>query len=188
MLSSKSAVIKRTFPGKKIEDISNNLASLANIIPSCNKVILHLGTNNIQSDTTSDICDKYSALISEIKALNANCRVYISSLTTRSDIADGHTKIAAVNTVLKDLSTSQKCSFVNNKNIDSSCLNGSNLHLNQKGTAFLAMNFIKSIRGKKKVQMNKNQGKGKAVTSQNFHGSAVQKIIKGLAELILPNQ
>ena len=188
MLSSKSEVIKKSFPCKKIEDISNNLASLADIIPNCNKVILHLGTNNIQSDTTSDIQDKYTALISEIQRLNVNCRVYISSLTTRSDIANGQTEIDAVNAVLKNLCASQNCSFINNKNIDSSCLNGSNLHLNQKGTAFLAMNFIRSIRGKRKVYNKKNKYQGSSDNSQNFHGSAIQKIIKGLSELILPNK
>ena len=38
--------------------------------------------------------------------------------------------------------------FIDNKNVDNSCLKGSNLHLNSKGSALLAANFIKFIRGK----------------------------------------
>ena len=36
--------------------------------------------------------------------------------------------------------------FIDNSYIDGSCLNGSKLHLNAKGSAYLANNFIKFIR------------------------------------------
>ena len=35
--------------------------------------------------------------------------------------------------------------FINNSNIDASCLNKSKLHFNRKGTSYLANNFIKHI-------------------------------------------
>ena len=51
-----------------------------------------------------------------------------------------------VNKSLKALCTKHGYAFADNQNIDKSCLNGSNLHLNAKGSAYLAVNFIKFIR------------------------------------------
>ena len=55
-----------------------------------------------------------------------------------------NTKVKEVNKELEKL----RFKFIDNKNIDNSCLNSSSLHLNLKGSAFLATNFIKFIRGK----------------------------------------
>jgi hypothetical protein len=37
--------------------------------------------------------------------------------------------------------------LLNNKNLNETCLNGSHLHLNPKGSAYLATNFIGFIKG-----------------------------------------
>lgn len=89
---------------------------MRNIIRSCKRVILHLGTNNILSDTMADITDKFTNLISEIKAINSDCRIFISSITARNDVDDIQIDVHEVNEALKVLCASLRLSFINNRN------------------------------------------------------------------------
>jgi hypothetical protein len=72
------------------------------------------------------------------KARFPGSRIALSSIIQRHDIE--------VNKSVKTLCTKLGYAFIGNQNIDKSCLNGSNLHLNAKGSAYLAVNFIKFIR------------------------------------------
>ena len=58
-----------------------------------------------------------------------------------------------------------------NCNIGSSGLNNSKLHLNAKGTAYLAVNFIKSIRQKKPKGIRRLPRQG-----ENFHKSQLLQL------------
>ncbi len=60
----------------------------------------------------------------------------------RQDIEVGQ-NIKQVNKKLKDLSKNHNVSFIDNSSINNTCLNGGKLHLNPKGSAFLATNFIR---------------------------------------------
>ncbi len=74
-------------------------------------------------------------------------QIGLSSITIRNDI-DLSTKVMDVNKKIEEFCNNMGFEFIDNQNIDNSCLNGSNLHLNSKGSAYLAVNFIKFIRGK----------------------------------------
>ena len=52
-----------------------------------------------------------------------------------------------VNNMIQELCKKLGLYFINNDNLNESCLNGSQLHLNPRGSAYLATNFIKFIRG-----------------------------------------
>jgi len=188
---SKNEVIKKTFPGKNIEHITENIESdLADTLSETNKVIIHVGTNNLQSDSDEDIKCKYNNLISKIKEINSSCRIYVSSLTKRTDNSDYTERINDVNEILQDVCTTQKSTFINNNNIDDTCLNGSKLHLNHKGSAYLAMNFIKAILKRRFHSNTKRSGVNHSAATNNrtnFQG-ALQTIIQGFAELLLPNK
>ncbi len=56
-------------------------------------------------------------------------------------------KISRVNKQLQELCVKNGFDFINNSNMDNTCLNGSQLHLNAKGSSFFATNFIKFLRG-----------------------------------------
>ena len=56
-------------------------------------------------------------------------------------------KISRVNKQLQELCVKNGFDFINNSNMDNTCLNGSQLHINAKGSSFLATNFIKFLRG-----------------------------------------
>ena len=61
--------------------------------------------------------------------------------------ADLSERVSMVNGKLQEICAKNGLEFINNSNLDSTCLNGSQLHLNDKGNAFLATNFIKLLRG-----------------------------------------
>ena len=65
----------------------------------------------------------------------------------REDI-DVTSKIKELNELLKDLCLKEGYTYIENVNIDATCLNGSKLHLNSKGSALLAVHFIKFLRGR----------------------------------------
>ena len=75
-------------------------------------------------------------------------------------------------------------SFIDNTTIDDTCLNGSKLHLNAKGSAILAVHFIKFLKG------------GSASTSpskrrqnyEDFQRSAIQKLGELLKIIVPPDK
>ena len=143
---SKSSVRKLTYPGKTAEEIANQVSS-AYINAPPTKVIIHAGTNNLTIDSSKDCFDNIQFLSSKIKSMFKDTRVAISSLITRKD-TDVSLKIQQTNELLKALRKKEGYAYIENGNIDATCLNGSNLHLNAKGSALLAVHFIKFLRGR----------------------------------------
>ena len=58
-----------------------------------------------------------------------------------SDDQDFQEEIKEINRMLENLCKGKEIKFINNINIDGSCLNRSKLHLNKSGTALLVKNF-----------------------------------------------
>jgi hypothetical protein len=142
---SKSSVRKLTYPGKRAEEIANEFQS-AHVHSPPTEVIIHAGTNNIITDSSKECFDNIQLLSSRIKSTFKEARIAISSLIKREDI-DVTLKTQETNELLKDLCSKEGYTYIENGNIDATCLNGSKLHLNAKGSALLAVHFIKFIRG-----------------------------------------
>ncbi len=142
---SKSSVRKLTYPGKRAEEIANEFQS-AHVHSPPTEVIIHAGTNNIITDSSKECFDNIQLLSSRIKSTFKEARIAISSLITREDI-DVALKTQETNELLKDLCLKEGYTYIENGNIDATCLNGSKLHLNAKGSALLAVHFIKFLRG-----------------------------------------
>ncbi len=142
---SKSSVRKLTYPGKRAEEIANEFQS-AHVHSPPTEVIIHAGTNNIITDSSKECFDNIQLLCSRIKSTFKEARIAISSLITREDI-DVALKTQETNELLKDLCSKEGYTYIENGNIDATCLNGSKLHLNAKGSALLAVHFIKFLRG-----------------------------------------
>ena len=78
-------------------------------------------------------------------------------------------KIEEVNKILQQNCLSNSMSFLDNLSIDSSCLNGSGIHLSAKGTAILATKFIKFLRvDEHSMSSSRND---------DFHISALQQLL-----------
>ena len=145
-LSSKT-VKKYTFPGKTADEISNQIESMkTGIHPS--HVIIHAGTNDIPVQNSNECTTNIEKLAGKAKSQFPNAKIGLSGITLRQDV-DVNDKINQTNENIRNLCTEQGYTFIDNGNIDPSGLNNSKLHLNAKGTAYLAVNFIKFIRHKK---------------------------------------
>ena len=143
---SKSSVRKLTYPGKRAEEIADQIES-AHVHSPPTEVIIHVGTNNLITDSSRECFDHIQSLISNIKKRFNGIRIGISSLIMREDI-DITSKIKETNELLKDLCLKEGYTYIENMNIDATCLNGSKLYLNSKGSALLAVHFIKFLRGR----------------------------------------
>ena len=111
------------------------------------EVIIHAGPNNLITDSSRECFDNIQLLIYNIKERFNGTRIGISSLIMREDI-DVTAKIKETNELLKDLCLKDGYTYTENGNIDATCLNGSKLHLNSKGSALLAVHYIKFLRGR----------------------------------------
>ena len=80
----------------------------------------------------------------KIKSVTQAPQVIISSIIKRKDV-NADPKIIETNNQLKQICSQRKWKFIDNDRIDDSCLNSSKLHLNKKGSAYLASNFLKKI-------------------------------------------
>ena len=82
----------------------------------------------------------------EIEGYDTNNKpqVVISSLIKRYD-QDFNEDMKSINGKIQSLCTSKGLSFIDNSNIDRSRLNRSKLHLNRRGSSFLANNFKKFV-------------------------------------------
>ena len=141
---SKKSVYKRSFPGKRIEEIHDEIDNIhLNVEPS--HVIIHAGTNNLPSEGADSCARKLQKLALKIRSKFQNSKIGISSLTHRDDI-NVIRKLSATYDKVKEMANKDDFVFIDNSYIDGSCLNGRKLHLNVKGSAYLANNFIKFIR------------------------------------------
>ena len=105
-------------------------------------IILHHGTNDWNSDSTSDeIADKILNLATSIKT--SKNQVFVSGLVIRKD--ELNKKGNEVNELLKNKCGIRQLSFIDTKNISLGMLNKSGINLNEYGTTRLINNFCFSM-------------------------------------------
>ena len=125
------------YPGKTSDQICHEVDSIhSDVEPS--HVIVHSGTNNLPSDSVESYVSETENLALKIRNKFQTSKIGISSLTHREDISVS-TKLSEVNEKLKEMSSRNGFYFIENSLIDGSCLNGSKLHLNSKGSAYLSL-------------------------------------------------
>ena len=135
-------LLKKSLSGGKVVDLSSKINTQAF---KCKKAVIHMGTNDITSDDSpKDIAFKLADETEKIKSVTQVPQVIISSIIKRKDV-DVDPKIIETNHQLKQICSQRKWKFIDNDHIDDSCLNSSKLHLNKKGSTYLASNFLKKI-------------------------------------------
>jgi hypothetical protein len=172
---AKRKASKYAYPGKSAEDIEAELRTIkVNSTPS--HVIIHAGTNNIPADSAEVCVKKIECLVLKTKSKFPDSKIGVSGITMRQDIEVGQ-NIKQVNKKLEDLSKNHNVSFIDNSNINNTCLNGGKLHLNPKGSAFLATNFIRFLKGEQHVSPRRPRRS----STEDFHAIANQLLMTLLA-------
>ena len=107
-------------------------------------IIIHCGTNDIENEI--NMVKKMKKLVKEIDEYDKQNppKVVISSLVKRCD-QEFSDDIVNINEKLQRFCNSKGLSFIDNNNIDRSCLNKGKLHLNRRGLSYLANNFKKFV-------------------------------------------
>ena len=109
-----------------------------------NVIIIHCGTNDIENEINT--VKKIKKLVKEIDEYDKQNppKVVISSLIKRYD-HDFNDDIANIKEKLQRFCNSKVLTSIDNKNIDRSCLNKGKLHLNRRGSSYVANNFKKIV-------------------------------------------
>ena len=107
-------------------------------------IICHAGTNDLTNNV--DTLSNYQLIINRIKKKTPYSKIALSSIIMRKDRQDVEFKVSEMNIKLKELCEENLIDFIDNSNIDESCLGERKLHLGKKGNAYLASNFIKYVK------------------------------------------
>ena len=135
LMSRDKCVKVNSFSGANIEDMEDFLTPIIRRKPD--EIILHVSTNNLQNDSPGMIANNILKLAQKIE--NHGIRSAILLITFRNDNLWEKAKV--VNSIL----LSESSNVTEHANITGSHLNGSNLHLNRRGIAASASNFISYI-------------------------------------------
>ena len=114
-LSKKHHVQSYSFAGAKVEDMNDFVKPLLRRRPD--KVIVHVGTNNVKDDNPKRVKVKISELVD----------------TIRNNDRSLNGSIDQVNQAVESVCRRRGLDFISHDNIPGDCLNNGGLHLNRKG-------------------------------------------------------
>ena len=142
-MSRGDSVKIRPHPGASTEDLIDHIKPAIRKNPEI--VVIHTSTNDLQNNC--NIVKKAKKLVSAVKEVDKDnsIKIAFSSTINRED-EDFKDKINDINNKLKRYCNSAGMDFIDNSNIDGSCLNRGKLHLNRKGTAALAKSVCRFVR------------------------------------------
>ena len=107
-------------------------------------IVLHSGTNDISNNVnTLKQIKKLVNFIKEVDSETKETKIAISGIINRTD-NDYRDAIRKINDSLRTYCQNHNHIFIDNENVDETCLNRSNLHLNKKGNSYFANNIIDS--------------------------------------------
>ncbi len=135
--------VVKSFSGATISDMEDFIKPITRKSPD--KIILHVGANDLKISTPKVITDSILNLTTQIKEDSPNSMVGVSALLTRNDCPILTTKVKQVNSTLENLCHMNNIPFLKNANINTSHLNSRGHHLNKLGSISLQNNFIEFI-------------------------------------------
>ena len=142
-LSRKHHVQSYSFAGAKIEDMNDFVKPLLRRRPD--KVIVHVGTNNVKDENPKRVKAKIGELVDTIRNEQPSAKIVLSSIIRRNDGRSLNGSIDQVNRGVESVCRQRGLDFISHDNIPEDCLNNGGLHLNRKGVFSLANNFRKYL-------------------------------------------
>jgi lysophospholipase L1-like esterase len=148
-LSRSAEVSNFNESGRRVEQVCKDVLTNKKAVSNADSVIVHVGTNNLKSDSLDDICAKFNTLVENLKSnVSARCEIAFSSLihrtNHRTDNSNLTDKTISVNVFLQDMCDRNKWTFIDNTAVKN--LSKDNLHPDKKGMSFLARNFQDFLR------------------------------------------
>ena len=141
--NSKYKVKVRHFSGATIQDMYFHLAPLLRKSPEI--LILHIGSNNCVNDSSRKVLYDLMCLKSHIERISPDIKIIISQPIVRYDVDDSALACLTQRHLIKKINNID-CDIVDNSNIVRLHVGKRGLHLNEIGTARLAMNITSLIR------------------------------------------
>ena len=144
---SRSAKVKvSSFPGCTTMDMRDHIKPILRKNPDA--IVIHVGTNSLRSSASVRDCAEEIVNLATMISNDSSADLAISGIIPRSDDESLAVKVSGVNKLLKTFCNQNGWGFVDHSNVSPEHdLNRSGLHLNAKGTARLATNFINYLRG-----------------------------------------
>ena len=121
----------QAFGGARIEDITKKVEDVKD--ENEKHIVVMVGTNNLKSDGTTLIMDKYKDLIKQLKAKRFN-KISLVGILPRNDLSNyNNSKRIAMNKQLKDLCKKNEIKFLEIEIDKDAMLDSRGLHLNFQG-------------------------------------------------------
>ena len=138
-LNTKNANVSiRAFPGSTIEDFQDYVAPLARKKPDA--LIVHIGTNNVRSDTPKQVTEKLIQLHRHVKSIAPETKLVLSNIIRRHDYQNLGKKIIEINSLLAIECKRNKIDLIDNINVTGIGRKG--LHPNNLGKEQIAGNLL----------------------------------------------
>lgn len=153
--AARSKTICHSYSGATVGQIKEKVESYWNEDQHYEKVILHVGTNDLAREEPTEVAKNMETLIEKVKAHTKE--VAVSSVIKRYDNRIRASKITQYNSLLHELCIKHKIVYVNNDCIDKVLLNGSNLHLNRCGDRALGSAFCTYLKQRNTPIKSRNQ-------------------------------
>lgn len=135
----KQKVVVKTFPGAGVEDMNHYIKPTLLTQPS--KLIIHVGTNDLQRNTPNEILTHVRTLGEGVMQDNKDIELVLSEIIMRSDKETLANKVNEYNRGLDQLCSEHNWGLIKHNNITTNHLNDYGLHLNKQGTSALAKNI-----------------------------------------------
>ena len=138
-LSNESFKVRvKNHPEATTEDICDHLNP--EIRKKHDAVIIHAATRDLTNNCKS--LENYKCMADSVRSKLPNYKLAISKVIRRNDKNEIDKKVETLNIKLSKFCKKNKINTIYNKNLDDSCLNYKQLHLNRKGNSYLANNFL----------------------------------------------
>ena len=127
-LSRKFDVSAHCFPGATVQDMNDYIKPVLQRKPD--KIVLHVGTNNLRDDRPKDIKKKIAGVVEVIKNNQPSTSISISSIIQRADDRSLKKTVEETNKEIRTYCATNGLDFICNDNINDQHLNTGGLHLN----------------------------------------------------------
>ena len=137
--NSSERVTVKSFSGATVDDVKDFIKPILRKKPE--KLILHIGTNDLRNTDPQAVADSVSNLVQSINHQCPDTKVMVSEIVTRKDVNGIADTVRQTNSIIESLCRVNGWVFIANSNINDSHLNSRGLHLNSSGSLLLQNNF-----------------------------------------------